>query len=63
MEGLVVASKLKALGKGAKLRVSSEFIKALSKLVFSVVVASAKTCKESGMTTIKERHMTVPSDD
>lgn len=57
---IVVASKIKALGKVASLRVSAEFINALSNLVGKIVIASAKKCKADGMGTIKARHLTFP---
>jgi hypothetical protein len=57
---LVVVSKVKSLAKSANLRVSMEFLEALSKLVLKVVAASAQACKESEMATIKARHFTVP---
>lgn len=57
---LVVTSKIKQLGKVAQLRVSAEFINALSELVGKIVIASAKKCKEDEMGTIKARHLTLP---
>lgn len=57
---IVVASKIKALGKVVQLRVSAEFINALSGVVGKIVIASAKKAKEEGMGTIKARHLTLP---
>jgi hypothetical protein len=57
---IVVASKIKTLGKVAQLRVSTEFISALSDMVGKIVIASAKKCKEDGMGTLKARHLVLP---
>jgi hypothetical protein len=60
---IVVASKIKQLAKAGQLRVSAEFIHALSGMVGRIVIASAKKCKEDGMGTIKARHLTLPEAD
>lgn len=57
---IVIASKIKALGKVAQLRVSAEFISALSDMVGKIVIASAKKCREDQMGTIKARHLVLP---
>jgi len=59
---LLVVSKVKQLAKAGSLSASMEFIEALSKIVGKIVIASAKTCRESGMKTIKVRHLTIPDD-